>query len=121
MNDRAQRLRKQFDLSEVSFLTKMRPDMIWDVEAFERLTGDMLEYCREAKGDSQLVDRDLAYGFWFFPAYVRRWTSHPSFPRQYSGQYYEEAYRRLDDLAYWFFSGHSPYLAGHVWEPIRPC
>jgi hypothetical protein len=112
-------LRNEFEIGDGSFLVQLRPNFHWDTQAFDRLARAMEEYCRAPRsGDT--VERWLAHGFWFVPRYVKMWTSHPNFPRQYPDAYYKQAYRRLDDLAFWFFVGQSPYLEGHVWEPVRP-
>ena len=60
----------------------------------------------------------MANGFWYVPSFVREWTTHPNFPRVHSTEYYQKAYERLDDLAYWFFYGESPYLNGTGFEPM---
>jgi hypothetical protein len=60
----------------------------------------------------EMLPRWLAEGFWYTPQFVRGWTTHPAWGKktQTEPQYYEDAYQRLDDLAYWFFIGESLYL-----------
>jgi hypothetical protein len=65
-----------------------------------------------------LLDRWMAEGFWYVPSFVRDWTTHPNFPRIHNAEYYQKAYQRLDDLAYWFFFGESPYLNESGFEPM---
>ncbi len=60
----------------------------------------------------------MAVGFWYIPSFVRDWTTHEHFPRVDLPEYYEKAYQRLEMLAYWFFFGESPYLAGKGFEPM---
>jgi hypothetical protein len=33
-------------------------------------------------------------------------------------EYYRACMERIDDLAYWFFTGESRYEGDHVWEPL---
>lgn len=113
-------LKAEFDAEEGSFLLQLKGDFVWDTDAFDRLTGAMAQYCRESRGDSPTVERWLAEGFWFVPDWVPMWTSHPNFPRPYSKEYYDRAYERLHDLAFWFFVGESPYVEGYEWKPLRP-
>ncbi|WP_296739456.1 hypothetical protein [Mesorhizobium sp.] len=99
-------LTNEFEAGDGSFLITIRPNMIWDIEAFDRLTDAMEQYCR-VHGGSQTLERWVAQGFWYVPGFICNWTSHPNFPRAFPTTYYETAYRRLDDLAYWYFCGHS--------------
>ena len=110
-------LRNEFEAGEDSFLIKLRPDLEWDKEAFSRLISAMQTYC-EQRRKSEMVECRLAQGFWFIPGFVRDWSSHQDFPRVHSQEYYDKAYRRLDDLAWWFFMGESPYLDGKGFESL---
>jgi hypothetical protein len=92
-------LKNEFDAGDGSFLIKLRPNLEWDKDAFTRLICAMQMYC-EQRRKSEMVEFWLAQGFWFIPGFVRDWTSHPDFPRVHSQEYYEKAYRRLDDLAW---------------------
>lgn len=110
-------LRGEFSAQEGSFLLQLRCDLVWDRAAFTRLTEAMLAYCR-TRSDEPTVERWLADGFWYLQWFTREWSSNPDFPRAYSLDYYERAYRRLDDLASWFFSGENPYLGETGFEPL---
>jgi hypothetical protein len=112
-----QTLRHEFEAGEGSFLIQLRPDMIWDRIAFSRMTDAMRE-CAMHCQLSESRERWLAESFWYLSTFVRAWSSHPNFPRPFDASYYEAAYQRLDDLAYWFFRGESPYAAGHEWKPL---
>ena len=101
-------LTNEFRAEEDTFLIQLRPWLHWDKIAFTRLTQAMAICCRLTAGQEKL-DRWVAEGFWFIPTFVRDWTTHPKFPREHSAEYYEAAYERLDDLAYWFFHGETPY------------
>lgn len=110
-------LKHEFEANESSFLIKLRIDLEWDREAFSRLVAAM-KVCCEKHSKKKVLDRWLANGFWYFGWFVKSWTMHPSFPRVHSKEYYQKAYERLDDLAYWFFFGESPYETGHGFEPL---
>lgn len=115
----ADTLRAEFDAHEGSFLLALRCDMRWDAAAFERATAAMLTYVREHEaGDT--IPRWIAEGFWYMDRFVRGWSTHLSFPREHSEEYYEAAFVRLYDLAYWLFMGESPYGAGKGLDPLPP-
>ena len=117
MDNYVEVLRNEFEAGDGSFLIKLRPDLDWDKEAFSRLVVAMQLYCEKHAG-SETLERWVAFGFWYIPRFVRDWTTHPNFPHQYPDNYYEQAYQRLDDLAYWYFMGESPYLDGAGFGPI---
>jgi hypothetical protein len=77
----------------------------------------MREACAAYEERDQLP-RWLVDGFSFASLFVRSWTGHPSFRRPESEEYYEACLQRLDDLASWFFSGRSPYVAEYAWLPL---
>lgn len=106
-------LRNEFEAGDGSFLITIRANMIWNVDAFDRLSKAMEQYCQETSGTSAQLERWLAQGFWYVPDFVRDWTSHPNFPRALPATYYESAYRQLDELAFWFFFGYR----GHQTDP----
>ena len=110
-------LRYEFEAGSESFLIKLRPGLEWDKAAFTRLSSAM-KVCCERQSNAESVERWVARGFWYIPRFVRDWTSHPNFPKVYPGEYYEQAYQRLDDLAFWFFFGQSPYTDVHVFDPL---
>lgn len=118
MRNLLETLRCEFDAEENSFLIKLRCDFYWDKDAFERLTEAMRDYCYESQ-EKNLLERWIAEGFWFISHFVKDHSLHPSFPRPYAPEYYEKAYERLDDLAYWFFFGQSPYIEGKRFEPLE--
>ena len=109
-------LKREFDAEDGSFLVKLRSDLEWDKEAFSRLASVMQACCEEHE-NVETLERWITEGFWYIPTFVRSWTTHENFPRVHSKEYYEKAYQRLDDLAYWFFMGESGYLEGKVFEP----
>ena len=110
-------LRNEFEAGEGSFLIQLRPHLVWDRASFTRLIAAMQQCCEESsKADT--LERWMAEGFWYVPRFVRDWTTHPAFPRVHPAAYFEKAYQRLDNLAYWFFFGESPYVDGTGFEPM---
>jgi hypothetical protein len=110
-------LRREFEAGEGSFLIQLRPYLVWDREAFTRLILTMETCCRDTEG-KETLDRWVAEGFWYLSWSVKDWATHPNFPRTEPSEYYEKAFTRLSDLAYWYFFGDSPYLPGHGFEPL---
>jgi hypothetical protein len=110
-------LKREFAAEDGSFLIQLRPDLIWDNEAFSRLVIAM-EACCNASECVELLERWLVEGFWFMSWFVKDWTTHPSFPRPQPREYHEKALKRLDDLTYWFFLGQSPYQNGTGFDPL---
>jgi hypothetical protein len=102
-------LREEFSAKEGSFLLFLRGEMIWNREAFTRLTQAMLAYCKGMENED-FVPRWVAEGFWYMSFYVRGFTLHPRWKKiiLQDEEYYERAYKRLDDLASWFFEGRCP-------------
>lgn len=100
-----------------SFLLRLRCDLEWDRAAFTRLI-DAMQSCAKAHEGCDTLPRWIAEGFWFVSYFVKEWSSHPDFAKSFNNAYYEAAYERLGDLAYWLFHGESPYLATHVWLPL---
>jgi len=101
-------LRSEFDAEEGSLLLKIRCDLAWDVDAFDRLVAAM-EACCRAKVHERLVERWIAEGFWYVSWFVKDWTTHPNFPKWRTEEYYQAAYEYLDGLAFWFFFDEAPW------------
>ena len=116
-------LRNEFCANEGSFLLQLRVNLTWDKAAFTRLTEAMLACCkaydavdRRAAGigsgaDTTCLPRWIAEGFWYVSWFVKSWTTHPAWAERTKPEqeYYDRAYERLFDLAFWFFTGDSPY------------
>lgn len=117
MNDNLTILRNEFSAAEGSFLIQLRCELTWDRDAFMRLTTAMQTYCEESSHPDTL-ERWIAEGFWSTPSFVRDWATHASFPREHAEDYYAQAFERLDDLAYWYFLGESPYEGNARFEPL---
>jgi hypothetical protein len=117
MEDDVAVLRREFAAGEGSFLLKLRCELEWDRDAFSRLVGAM-ERCAVAHEGRQEIERWVVNGFWYLERFVPEWTSHPDFPRLDDQGYYQEACRRLSDLAYWLFFGESPYQGRGPLPPL---
>lgn len=100
-------LRAEFDAEDGSFLIQLRCDLTWDRAAFSRLVAAM-EACAGQHEGCSTLPRWIAEGFWYCSHFIADWSSHPSFPREHPPEYYEAAYERLHDLAFWFFFGQHP-------------
>jgi len=117
MNNYLDTLRHELEANDDSFLIHMRVELVWDQEAFSRVTEAMRTYC-DRHTESDVIERWGASGFYCLSWAVKDWTTHPNFPRSYPPEYYENAYQRLFDLCCYFFDGFSPYDAGAGFEPL---
>jgi hypothetical protein len=113
-----EKLREELEASDGSFLLSLRTDLTWDPSAFDRLIAAMLEVV-QARDPEEPIPRWMAQGFWFVDWFVKEWSQHPNFPRPHSAQYYQRAYERLHDLAFYLFMGTSPYQDGKGFEALR--
>ncbi len=110
-------LRAEFDAEDGSFLIKLRVNLDWDKNAFNRLTGEMYQYVRE-RDPGAPIPRWIAEGFWYVESWVREWSSHEAFARPHGDPYYEAAYERLHALAYWLFTGSSMHEGKEAYAPL---
>jgi hypothetical protein len=110
-------LRREFDAEDGSFLMSLRGEFVWNREAFSRLVNAMEACCRDTEG-KETLDRWMAEGFWYLSTFVEGCATHDAFPKDEPAEYYEKAFQRLHDLAYWFFFGESPYLPGSGFEAL---
>jgi hypothetical protein len=101
-------LRNEFDAGDSSFLISLRPKLEWDKKSSTRLATAM-NLCAVSEASEHKLERWVAEGFWYVPRFVREWATHPNFPKVHALDYYERAFTRLDDLAYWYFRGESPH------------
>jgi hypothetical protein len=140
------------------FCVRLRTKLVWDKEAFDRLTEAMRRCCKSyevlsAEQQKHLYEqarqtpqeyvakqraganndpeddfedlRDpplpettrmfpawLAEVFWDLSHFVRDWTTHEAWDmrRAREPEYFNKAYQRLDELAFWFFTGNCPWM-----------
>lgn len=112
-------LRDDLSAAEGSFLLKLRAETQWDAVAFRRLTREMFEYVR-ARAPGSDIPSWAAEGFWYLGCFAKNWSQHPNFLRPLAPEYYEDAYERLHNLAFWLFQGTSPYEDPGAFErPLR--
>ena len=100
-------LRREFSAEEGSFLIQARCRLVWDWDAFRRLTSAMYDVAEEVKGQPS-IETWIAEGFWFCDTWIREHTSHPNFPRP-PEEAYRDALALLDELAYFLFMAQSPF------------
>ncbi len=74
-------LRSEFEAEQGSFLLQLRCDLCWDPGAFARATRAMYAYVQQ--GPFETIPRWIADGFWYMDWFVRDWSAHTNFPRQY--------------------------------------
>lgn len=98
-------------LLDTGFVMRLRSELQWDDEAFERLVGAMRRYLA-ARGDGEWLDREASEVFWYLEWFVTDWLSHPNFPRPHPPEYYRRAMERLGDLAIVLFVGGDVAAAG---------
>lgn len=110
-------LRQEFEATPGSFLLKLRCELSWDKAAFSRVTAAMHALVMQ-RNSEEPIPRWIAEGFWYFDSFVKEWSTHDNFPREHDRAYYESAYVRLYDLAYWLFIGESPYIGGSGFDPL---
>lgn len=108
MTDPLAILRREFGSEDGSFLLGLRCHAEWDRKAFSTLVLAM-ERCAAQLAGRTSIDRWIAEGFWLTEWFVRDWTSRPDCRRPHDEAYHEAASGRLHDLAYWLFTGESPY------------
>lgn len=49
---------------------------------------------------------------------TQEWSTHESFPRRHDDDYYEAAYQRLRDLAFWLFTGSPGHEGAEAYAPM---
>ncbi len=110
-------LRREWEAENGSFVVQLRSQAHWDRAAFSRLINAMLNYAADHRRGKQ-IERWGAFLFYYLPTYVRTWTEHDREGRSPDTDYFEAALVRLDDLAYYLFTGESPYQGDTGFEPL---
>ncbi len=100
-------LKNEFDGEEGSFLLKLRCELDWDWDAFQRLTSAMYEVAKIVCYQNS-IETWITHGFWFCDTWIREYTTHPDFPKP-EKQAHEDALELIHDLAYFLFVGESPF------------
>ena len=105
-------LQREFQADEGSFLSIAQVERRWDKVAFRELIEAMRDCCVRCAEDQRL-DRWMAHGFFYVPAFIRAWTQQPEFERP-SDEYWQRAVDLLEVLSHWFFWGEPPTQEGDV-------
>lgn len=105
-------LRDEFDAADGTFLAIAQEERRWDREAFRALIEAMRECCVSCSDEDQL-DRWMAHGFFYVPAFVRAWTQQPEFESP-DAEYWHEAIRLLEALSHWYFWAEPPTEDGDL-------
>lgn len=112
LEDWRETLRREFQAEDGSFLAIAQEERRWDKAAFRDLIEVMRDGCVRCAEDEQL-DRWMAHGFFYVPAFVRAWTQQSDFHRP-GDTYWQQAMNLLEVLSHWFFWGEPPTQEGDV-------
>jgi hypothetical protein len=115
MDEYQEILKHEFGPSEDNFITSLRIKRGWDKDAFRKLVIAMGDYCKD-HANTEVLERTIAHGIWYMEFFVENWTTRPNFPRKYTDSYYKTAYEIIHELAYWYFTGQSPYMDNATFE-----
>ncbi|SEB36749.1 Immunity protein 41 [Tenacibaculum sp. MAR_2009_124] len=107
----------EFDAKEGSFLLELRTDLNWNHRAFLNLLNNLLQECKKTN-DHIILNRNIAEGVWYISHFIKNWSTHRNFRKEYSDEYYEKAYELIYDLATYYFSSFSPYTSGDKFETL---
>ena len=91
-----------------SFILELRTELKWNHNSFINLLTEINKECKRTNESSSLP-RDIAGGIWYISEFIKSWTEHKSFPKEYNDEYYEKAYGLINDLTYSYFMDVSPY------------
>ncbi len=105
-------LKCEFESDDGSFLSLLTEQHRWDKEAFRELVEAMRVCCVECSEDDHL-ERWMAHGFFYVPAFIRAWTMQDGFAKP-DERYWNRAIELLDVLSHWFFWGEPPTENGSV-------
>lgn len=112
LNDWREVLRREFDADDGSFLAIAQGEFRWDPDAFRELIEAMRDGCVRCAEEEQL-DRWMAHGYFYVPAFIRAWTQQEDFDRP-DGAYWQRAINLLESFSHWFFWGEPPTQDGNV-------
>ena len=105
-------LRREFQADDGSFLAIAQEERRWDKDAFRELVEAMRDCCVRCSEDEQL-ERWMAHGFFYVPAFIRAWSQQDGFDRP-NDTYWRRAIELLEVLSHWFFWGEPPTHEGDV-------
>lgn len=104
------RVRRELKGEEGSFILDLRCNLTWDHHKCMETLQAFYAFIRSSEKNDYL-ERELAYGFWFFDSFVKSWTSHESFraANGCSEQYYQHAYEIIYFLVEWYMGYDCPF------------
>lgn len=111
MDDLKSKLLYELQGEKNSFLISIRVHLEWDHSKLMDVLNLMYKYILNSEVN-ELLERDVANGFWFFSNFVKDWSSHEGFrhANQYSEEYFNQAYEVIYFLSDWYFSGECPFI-----------
>lgn len=112
LNDWREILHHEFQGDDGSFLAIAQEERRWDKVAFRELIEAMRDGCVRCSEDDQL-DRWMAHGFFYVPAFIRAWSQQEDFEQPDEG-YWRRAIHLLEVLSHWYFWGEPPTHDGNV-------
>ena len=112
LNDWREVLQHEFEAADGSFLATAQGELRWDKDAFRELIEAMRDGCVRCAEEEQL-DRWMAHGFFYVPAFIRAWSQQEDFERP-DDAYWQRAIHLLEVLSHWFFWGEPPTQEGDV-------
>lgn len=101
-------LEDELNAENGSFLLELRTDLNWNHDSFINLLTELNTECKRTKENLNL-SRDTACGIWYISDFIKNWTEHQNFPKEFAEEYYEKAYQLINDLAYSYFMAETPY------------
>lgn len=101
-------LKDELNAENGSFILELRTELKWNHNSFINLLTKINSECKRTKESSSLP-RDIAGRIWYISEFIKSWTEHKSFPKEYTAEYYEKAHGFIYDLAYSYFMAESPY------------
>jgi hypothetical protein len=105
-------LQREFAAADGSFLAIAQEELRWDKDAFRELLEAMRDGCIRCADDERL-DRWMAHGFFYVPAFVRAWSLQPGFERP-DDAYWSRAIALLETLGHWYLWAEPPTPDGNV-------
>lgn len=105
-------LHREFRAEDGGFLAIAQAELRWDKNAFRELVEAMRDCCIRCAED-ELLDRWMAHGFFYVPAFIRAWSQQDGFERP-DKAYWLRAIELLESLSHWFFWGEPPTEEGDI-------
>lgn len=105
----------ELNAEDGSFILELRTEFNWNHHSFINLVTELHKEFLKTKNDNQL-DRDIACGIWYISTFIKDWSEHENFPKQFPEEYYTKSYELIDDLTYQYFMAESMYNSKNAIE-----